>query len=278
MENQDVVDTIDNLLQFYALVGTHTTSLFYAKNDVYEKLKARSYAICCACCIRTPVSEDLGELKDALPYKELHAVDKDEVRAYEALKKDDEDERGARAQEAFNIAYVKSEKKYYHVFNIEDPREDNPLENGCCLIKDGKFMKLPVCQECYDRMKKASNYLKEFEEIWDELSENEQQSVREKAIGMLKRLSLKRCDLGRIPQSLGKLSNSGRTAISPFTAYTIIRQLHSSKHLPDSSQHSTKGSKFSVPTDEIGSKEFCIPLSHEEFVNSYNDRATKRGR
>ena len=86
---------------------------------------------------------------------------------------------------------------------------------------------------------------------------------------MLKPLSLKRCDLGRIPRSLGKLSNCGRTAIAPFTAFTIVRQLHSSKHLPDSSQHSTKGSKFSVPSEEIGMKEFVIPLSHEEFVNSY---------
>ena len=75
-------------------------------------------------------------------------------------------------------------------------------------------------------MKKATNYLKDLEEIWDELSEDEQRTAREKAIGMLKRLSLKRCDLGRIPRSLGKLSKSGRTAISPFVAYTIIRQLH----------------------------------------------------
>ena len=86
---------------------------------------------------------------------------------------------------------------------------------------------------------------------------------------MLKRLSLKRCDLGRIPRSLGKLSKSGRTAISPFVAYTIIRQLHSPKHLPNTSQHSTKGSKFSIPSDEVGMKEFVIPLSHEEFVNSF---------
>ena len=91
MDVEDIVVAIDDLLQFYTLVGTHTTSLFYEKNDIYQKLKARSYAICCTCCIRTPLSEDVEELKDALPYKELHAVDEDEVTAYEALKKDEED-------------------------------------------------------------------------------------------------------------------------------------------------------------------------------------------
>ena len=189
VDKQNIIVRIDDLFQFYSSLGTHGTSLFYEKNEEYQKLKARSYAICCTCCIRTPFSEDLGELKDALPYKELHVVDENEVIAYEALKKDEEDERGAHAQEAFNIAYVESEKKYYHVFNIEDPREYNPLENRCCLIKDGVLLKLPVCDECFDRMKKASNYLKEFEEIWDDLSENEQQSIKEKAIAMLKRLS-----------------------------------------------------------------------------------------
>ena len=67
------------------------------------------------CCIQTPISDDLGELKDALPYKELHTVDEDEVIAYESLKKNEEDERGACAQEAFHIAYVESEEKYYHL-------------------------------------------------------------------------------------------------------------------------------------------------------------------
>ena len=162
---QDIVDSIDDLLQFYTVLGTHTTSLFYQKNKVYEKLKARSYAICSTCCIRTPISEDSEELKDALPYKELHAVDDDEVTAYEALRKDEEDERGLRAQESFHIEFVESERKYYHLLNIENPSKDNPLENKCCLIKDGKLTKLPACDDCYDRMKKATKYLEDFQEI-----------------------------------------------------------------------------------------------------------------
>ena len=67
-DKQDIIASIDDLLQFYRALGTHSTSLFYEKNAVYQKLKARSYGVCCTCCIRTPISDDLGELKDALAY------------------------------------------------------------------------------------------------------------------------------------------------------------------------------------------------------------------
>ena len=61
-------------------------------------------------------------------------------------------------------------------------------------------------------------------------------------------------------KTLPKLSSCGRTAIAPFVAYTIIRQLRCSRYLPGSAQHSSKGSKFSIPTDEVAGKEFVIPL------------------
>ena len=86
---------------------------------------------------------------------------------------------------------------------------------------------------------------------------------------MLKRLSFKRCDLGRIPKSIPKLNHCGRTAIAPFTAFTIIRQLRCSRHLPGSAQHNSKRTTFSVPTDSVNGKEFVIPLLHDEFVNSF---------
>ena len=86
VDKQDMVASINDFLQFYTLLGTHSTSLFYEKNEVYQQLKARSYGICCACGIRTPLPEGLGELKDALAFKELHTVDEDEVAACEALK------------------------------------------------------------------------------------------------------------------------------------------------------------------------------------------------
>ena len=86
---------------------------------------------------------------------------------------------------------------------------------------------------------------------------------------MLKRLCFKRCDLGRIPKSLPKLSSCGRTAISPFVAYTIIRQLRCSQYLPGSAQHCSKGSTFSIPTDEVVGKDFVIPLLHDDFINTF---------
>ena len=97
-----------------------------------------------------------------------------------------------------------------------------------------------------DRMKRASKYLKEFEEIWDDLTDDEQRTVREKAIGMLKSLSLKRCDLERIPRSICKLSRCGCTAISPFTAYTRIRQLHSSMFKASSRQLTAQHKRIQI--------------------------------
>ena len=89
------------------------------------------------------------------------------------------------------------------------------------------------------------------------------------AIRMLKPLCFKRCDLGRIPRSIPKLSNCGRTAIAPFVAYTVIRQLRCSKHLPGSAQHNAKRSTFSIPSDGVSGKEFIIPLQNDEFINSF---------
>ena len=136
---------------------------------------------------------------------------------------------------------------------------------SCCLIRDWKLSRLPACDECFDRLRKADKFLKE------NLKKSNDRGLSEwdKAVGMLKRLCFKRCDLGRIPKSLPKLSSCGRTAISPFVAYTIIRQLRCSRYLKGSAQHSSKGSKFSIPTDEVAGKDFVIPLLHDEFINSF---------
>ena len=164
---------------------------------------------------------------------------------------------------------MEHEKRHYHILHLEDPDPDNPMEQSCCLIKDGKLERLPSCNECFDRLKKAKKFLEENGVAEDWKSDNGRQSLWETAIGMLKRLCFKRCDIGRIPKSFPKLSNAGRTAIAPFVAFTIIRQLRSSRHLPGSAQHSSKGSKFSIPTEGVAGKEFVIPLLHDEFINSF---------
>ena len=137
--------------------------------------------------------------------------------AWKALKRNDRDERGALAQQCYHIASVEFDKRYYHILHVEDPDPDNAMEKSCCLIKDGKLLRLPSCDECFDRLKKADKFLKENAEKPNEGG----LSTWDTAVGMLKRLCFKRCDLGRIPKSVPKLSSSGRTAISPFVAYTI---------------------------------------------------------
>ena len=277
VDKQVFCDRIDTCEQFYLSVGTDSTSLFYEKNDIYEKLKTKPYRICCVCGIKSLIADESSELKNALAFKDLLVVEDEELAEWKALKKDDEDELGALAQQCFHIAKVEQDKRYYHLLNVNDPDPDNPMEKSCCLINDGKLTRLPACDECFDRLKKADKFLKE------ETDTNESSAYLDSpskfndsglsrwdtAVGMLKRLCFKRCDIGRIPKSLPKLSNCGRTAIAPFTAYTIIRQLRSSRNLPGSAQHSSKGSMFSVPSEGVAGKEFVIPLLHDEFIDSF---------
>ena len=270
-------DRIDAQYNFYVTLGTHSTSLFYEKNRIYQNLKSRPYKICCVCGIKSSIADKSAELKNAIAFKELLVVEEKELTRWKGLKENDEDERGALAQECFHIASVESENKHYHILNIDDPDPDNLMEVSCCLIKDGKLLRLPACDECYDRLRKAHMFLKETVEtkkssapLNSSSESNDEGLLRwDTAVRMLKGLSFKRCDLGRIPKSLRKLSTCERTAIAPFVAYTIIRQLRCSRYLPGSAQHSSKGSKFSIPTDEVAGKEFVIPLLHDEFVNSF---------
>ena len=278
VDEKDVVDCIDDLLNFYLKLGTHDTSLFYEKNRVYEDLKTRHHRICCVCGIRTLLPEKSSGLKDAVSFKELLVVEEEELAEWKALMSDDEDILGALAQKCFHIAEVENDNCYYHILHIDDPNQDNSLERNCCLISDGKLLKLPACEECYNRLRKATMFLKKKTKKSDptessnyKKSDRKRLSKLDKAIRMLKHLCFKRCDLGRIPKCIPKLSNCGRTAIAPFIAYTIIRQLRCSKYLPGSAQHTAKRSTFSIPSEDVNGKEFVIPLLHDEFINSFEN-------
>ena len=263
VDEKEVVDSIGEVLDFYLKLGTHDTSLFSEKNSVYQDLKNREHRICCVCGLRVLLSQDSSELKDALDYKELLVVEDEELTEWMALKTDDEDDFGALAQWCFHIVKVEYDNCYYHILHIDDPSPDNYLERNCCLINHGKLSKLPTCDECYNRLRKATKFLKGLK------SDSERSSKWDTAIRMLKDLCFKRCDLGRIPKSISKLSNCGRTAIAPFVAYTIIRQLRCSKYLPGSAQHTARKTTFSIPSEGVGGKEFVIPLLHDEFINSF---------
>ena len=164
---QVLCDRVDALVQFYLSLGTHSTSLFYEKNQIYQKLKSKPYRICCVCGIKSPTADESTELKDALAFKELLFVEDRDLAEWMALKDDDEDELGAIAQMCFHIAHVEHEGRYYHILNLDDPDPVNPLEQSCCLIHDGKLLRLPACDECFERLKKADKFLKEEAEAED---------------------------------------------------------------------------------------------------------------
>ena len=128
LDKQVFLDYIASAEQFYLLLGTHSTSLFYEKNEIYQKLKSTTYKACCVCGIKCSVADESIELKDALAFKELLVVEDRDLTEWKALMKDDEDKLGAIAQKCFHIESVEYEKKYYHILHIEDPDSDNPME------------------------------------------------------------------------------------------------------------------------------------------------------
>ena len=99
LDKQAFFDRISASEQFYLLLGTHSTSLFYEKNEIYQKLKSRIYKACCVCGIKCSVADESTELKDAVAFKELLVVGDRELDEWKALMENDEDEFGAFAQQ-----------------------------------------------------------------------------------------------------------------------------------------------------------------------------------
>ena len=111
VDKQLTRDRIEAHHKFYLTLGTHSTSLFYEKNQIYQNLKSRLYKICCVCGTKNPVDNQSSELKNAVAFKELLVVEDRELAAWKALKRNDRDERGALAQQCFHIASVEFDKK-----------------------------------------------------------------------------------------------------------------------------------------------------------------------
>ena len=163
-DKQLFLGRIDTFQHFYLTLGTHSTSLFYAKNQLYENLKTRLYKICCVCGTKNSVADESTELKDAEAFKELLVVEEEELAEWMGLKSNDHDELGALAQQCFHIARVEVDKKFYHILHVDDPDPDNSMEQSSSIIKNGKLLRLPACDECFDRLKKADKFLKEIGE------------------------------------------------------------------------------------------------------------------
>ena len=145
LDKQDFIDRIATSKQFYLILGTHSTSLFYEKNEIYQKLKSRTYKACCVCGIKSSVADESTELKDAVAFKELLVVEDKDLDEWKALMKNDEDEFGAFAQKCFHVTSVEHEQKYYHILHIENPDSDNLMEQSCCIIHNGKLLRLSAC-------------------------------------------------------------------------------------------------------------------------------------
>ena len=233
--------------------------------------------------------ENGSGLKDVSGFKDLVSVEDDELEKYLALKTDDDDEIGSLAQKCYHIAFAKGDNEHYHILDLDEATVNKNNDGiNSSLIKNGKLNKLPACDTCFENLSRAHKFLQDHRTSLENSSQTSSSDNSSntsslttdrpkndpwsKAIEMLKPLSFKRCDLGRIPESLPKLNSCGRTAISPFTAFTKITQLRSSKHLPGSAQSSTSGSKFSIPSKAIAGKEFFIPLSHDEFVKPHRTK------
>ena len=87
LDKQVFIDRIATSKQFYLILGTHSTSLFYEKNEIYQKLKSRTYKACCVCGIKCSVADESTELKDAVAFKELLVVEDKDLDAWKALMK-----------------------------------------------------------------------------------------------------------------------------------------------------------------------------------------------
>ena len=57
LDKQVLFDRIAAAEQFYLLLGSHSTCLFYTKNEVYQKLKSTTYKACCVCGIKCSVAD-----------------------------------------------------------------------------------------------------------------------------------------------------------------------------------------------------------------------------
>ena len=128
VDKQLIRDTIDVHLQFYLALETHSTSLFYEKNQIYQNLKSRLYKICCVCGTKNSIADESNELKNAVAFKELLVVEDRELAEWKALKKNDKDELGALAKQCYHIAEVGVDKKHYHILHVDYPDPDNAME------------------------------------------------------------------------------------------------------------------------------------------------------
>ena len=127
------------------------------------------------------------------------------------------------------------------------------------MLENGKVKKLPACDECSTKLKKRSKWAEKHPD--DMLNPDVRPQLPD--------FSFKIRDFGRIPEEMPSLNSIARSAIAPFTPFTRITQLRNSTGVQGAAQSATTGTSLSRETHEVSGKEFCIPLSHEEYAKLY---------
>ena len=228
---------------------------FYRMYYEYMSLKDCSCKTCTVCGSWNSVEN----LKDAACFFEVLEVSDEQADDFNGLLYNDdgvEDEVGKFAQKCFHIEKVGD--KLYHFLDFDEEeyqkvKEDydgvNPTQDPrFSLVESDELKQLPACDTCFAALKRRYEWKRDTGSDYD--SEN---------CPVLHKFCFKRRDFGRIPADMPKLSKLGRTAISPFVAYTRILQLRNPVKEAESGQSSTTGTNFSLSTSTLKGKEFFVP-------------------
>ena len=264
-ERTSLVKKMESAIKMVDLSLDIDAEEFYRMYREYTSLKDRSCKTCTVCGCRRPVDK----LDDAVDFFETVEVSDDQAvifngMLYNAAGVEDED--GRLAQRCFHIEQVN--ERLYHFLDFDEEeyqkvREeyngDNPTQDArFSLVQSGKLKKLPACAGCFNALKRRYE--------WRCDTGNEYES---EYCPPLPKFCFKRRDFGRIPAGMPKLSKLGRTAISPFVAYTRILQLRNPVKDAECGQSATTGTNFSLSTTALRGKEFFIPQTDGEFCGSY---------
>ena len=246
------------------LSGTVSAEQFYTMYDDYQGLKDRCCKICTVCGVRRPAEK----LNDAVPFFYLLKTTDDMADIYNALVDEDipDDKLGKSAQRCYHIENIDGQLHHFLDFDEElyedcasdydgkDPTQDPRFS----LVSSGEVKKLPACDGCFDALKQRHSFVED--NGGDDESDN---------CPPLPKFCFKERDFGRIPVDMPVLGRVGRTAISPFVAFTRILQLRNPVKDAECGQQATTGTNFSIGTDTTKGKEFFIAANDDEFCESY---------
>ena len=176
------------------------------------------------------------------------------------------DKIGKLAQRCYHIVNLRNQLYHFLDFDEElyqqdgsdydgkDPTQDSRFS----LVASGKVRKLPACKHCFEALKKRHSFI----------TKNGEDYESDKC-PPLPKFCFKERDFGRIPVELPVLGRVGRTAISPFVAFTRILQLRNPVKDAACGQQATTGSNYSIGTETINGKEFYMAMNDDEFCESY---------